>query len=96
MKNRTKGIIQLISAFIVPIILWHACAIIGGVIGFIIEIAVTGDVKDFSGYLYAGLFIGGSIGLLVSIIYFVVMLSIGIRNMKAQPGAPPNIASQRR
>ena len=62
----------------------------------IIELVITGDVKDFSGYFWAGLLIGGSIGLLASIIYFVAMLSIGIRNIKAQLGAPPNIASQRR
>lgn len=62
----------------------------------IIELVITGDVKDFSGYFWAGFLIGGIIGLLVSIIYFVVMLSTGIKNMKAQSDAPPNITSQRR
>ena len=96
MKNKTKGIIQLMSAFIVPIILFNVCPLIGSIVGMIVELVVTGSVDDFSGYFWVGAIVGWIIGIVASIVCFVGMLSIGIRNMKSQPSDPPDIASQNR
>ncbi|MBN2291291.1 MAG: hypothetical protein JXM70_02635 [Pirellulales bacterium] len=93
MKNRTKGIIQIVSAILVPIILLHAGPMIGAIIGMLIELAITGDLKDFSGFMYAGAFIGGFIGIVVGIVYFIVMLPIGTRNMKPPPDETNDITS---
>ena len=81
MNGKTKGTIQLISAFIVPVVLFNVCPLIGSIVGMLVEAAVTGSVNDFSAYFYAGFIVGWIIGVVGSIIYFFVMLSLGIMNL---------------
>ena len=81
MNSKAKGIIQLISAFIVPVVLFNVFPLIGSIVGMLVEVAVTGSVKDLSAYFYAGFIVGWIIGVVGSIVYFFAMLSLGIMNL---------------
>ncbi len=74
MKNKMKGTVQLISAFVVPIILFNVCPLIGSIVGMIVELVVTGSVDDFSGYFWVGAIVGWIIGIVASIVCFLHFL----------------------
>lgn len=81
MKEKTKGIIQIISAFVVPVILLNVFPLVGAIIGMMIESIATGTVSDFSIYFWVGIIIGSAVGLLTGGTYLLLMLLLGMRNI---------------